>query len=114
MNANKIRRMKAAKILRTRTRCNRVAGRLSRRGIGTLATYVMATGLDVKDARSMASTLRKNAAKLEIPGQKSVTHVKGRTVECTRYTRTEIVSIVAQYRPRKAEFKAARATLLAI
>lgn len=114
MNANKIRRIAAARVLRDRVRTNRAASRLSRKGSGTLATYVMATGLGIADARSMASTLRKNAAKLEIPGQRSVSHVKGRTVESTRYTRSEVVAIVTQYRPRKAEFKAARATLLAI
>lgn len=114
MNAKKIRKSNARRVLRNRVRTNLVVSRLRRKGSGTLATYVMATGLGIKDARSMASTLRKTAAKLEIPGQKNVTHVKGRTVESTRYTRNEVALIVAQYKPRKAEFKAARAALLSV
>ncbi|MFS2294509.1 MAG: hypothetical protein FWJ90_17740 [Actinomadura sp.] len=98
--------------LKTRTRTQRAASRIARNGVGTLATHCIAAGLGVKEARSVAGSLRKDAAKAGVTGQAGISYaknVKART--CTRYTPAEVARIAVIYRPRKPAYKTAAARL---
>lgn len=98
--------------LKTRTRTQRAASRITRHGVGTLATHCIAAGLGVKEARTVAGSLRKNADKAGVVGQAGTSYaknVKART--CTRYTPAEVARIAVIYRPRKPAYKAAAAKL---
>lgn len=102
----------ARRILRDRTRTHRAAAKIRRTGNGTLATHCIAAGLSVKEARSVASSLRKNADKASVTGTPGISYaknVKART--CTRYTPAEVAAIAVIYRPRKAAYKVCAARL---
>ncbi|KIF00871.1 hypothetical protein PL81_38825 [Streptomyces sp. RSD-27] len=101
----------ARRTLRDRTRTQRAAARITRQGTGTLATHCIAAGLGIREARTVASSLRKNAAKAGVTGAPGVSYVHGRARSCTRYTRAEVARIAFVYRPRKPAFKAAAAHL---
>lgn len=101
----------ARRILRDRTRTQRAASRIARRGNGTLAAHCIAAGLGIKEARTVASSLRKNATKAGVTGQTGVSYTKGRGRQCTRYTIREVARIAVIYRPRKPAYKAAAARL---
>lgn len=96
----------ARQTIRNRTRTQRAATRINRRGNGTLTSHAIAAGLTPRQARSVASSLRKAATKLGIHGQGGVSHTKGRTRACTRYTRHEVAMLALTYRPRRPEYKA--------
>lgn len=108
MNA---RSRQARQTLRNRTRSQRAAARINRNGTGTLATHALAAGLTPRQASSVASSLRKNAAKLGIQGQTGTAYRKGQVRTCTRYSRAEVAAIAAIYRPRRAEYKICAARL---
>ncbi|WP_435606552.1 hypothetical protein [Streptomyces ardesiacus] len=110
MNA---RSRQARQTLRNRTRSQRAATRIARRGTGTLTTHALAAGLTPRQASSVASSLRKNAAKLGIQGQAGTAYRKGQARTCTRYTRAEVAAIAVIYRPRKPAYVQA-ATKLAL
>lgn len=97
--------------LKARTRTQRAASRIARRGNGTLATHCIAAGLGVKEARTVASSLRKNATKAGAVGQQGVSYTKGRARQCTRYTPAEVAAIAVIYRPRRADYKRCAARL---
>ena len=84
-----------------------------RRGPATLATHALAAGLAPREARTVASSLRKNAAKAGITGVAGCTFRKGALRACVRYTRAAVALIAALYRPRKPAYKLA-ATRLAL
>lgn len=68
--------------------------------------------LGIKEARTVAGSLRKNAAKAGVTGQAGISYAKrlpART--CTRYTSREVALICLQYKPRKPAYKAAAAKL---
>lgn len=101
----------ACRTLRQRTRTNRAAAKIRRQGHGTLATHCIAAGLAPKEARTVASSLRKNASKAGVTGTPSVSYTHGRARQCTRYTATEVAAIAVIYRPRKPAYKAVAARL---
>lgn len=101
----------ARQILKTRTRTQRAAAKIRREGVATLATHVIAAGLGVKEARAVASSLRKNAAKAGVTGAPSVSYTHGQRRTCTRYTPAEVARIAVIYRPRRAEYKVAATRL---
>lgn len=109
-----IKSRKAAKVLRTRRNANKVLRKI-RKGGTTVNSYGRLVGLTAKDAESMGSSLRKNAEKLSLPGQRGVSYAHRLPArECTRYVPSQIVAALNSYRPRKAEFKAAKAELIAL
>lgn len=102
----------ARRILRDRTRTQRAASRIAQRGNGTLAAHCIAVGLGVKEARSVAGSLRKNVAKAGVTGQAGISYSKNvKAHGCTRYTPAEVARIAAIYRPRKTTYKVAAAKL---
>ncbi|MGW0837530.1 hypothetical protein [Streptomyces prunicolor] len=103
----------ARRILAQRTRTNRAAAKIRRQGVGTLATHCIAAGLAPREARTVASSLRKNAAKAHVTGTPGTSYTHGRARHCTRYTRAEVAAIAVIYRPRKTTYKLA-ATKLAL
>lgn len=100
-------------VLKARACTHRAAAKIRRQGAATLATHVIAAGLGVREARTVASSLRKNAAKTGVTGRPGVSYTKGRARQCTRYTRSEVAAIAVVYKPRKPAYKAA-AKLLAL
>ncbi|MFJ5070227.1 hypothetical protein ACIQC7_27840 [Kitasatospora sp. NPDC088556] len=93
--------------LRDRARTTRANARINRRGNASLATHGIAQGLRPAEARSMASTLRKEAAALWIDGSEHRVHA-GRCMRTThRYTPQQVALIAVMYRPRKPAYKAA-------
>lgn len=97
----------ARQTIRTRTRTQRAASRINRRGNGTLATHCIAAGLTPRQASSVASSLRKAAAKLGIQGEAGIAYRKGQARTCTRYTRAQVAVIAVVYRPRRSDYKLA-------
>lgn len=97
--------------IRTRTRTQRAASRINRRGNGSLTTHCIAAGLTPKEARTVASSLRKAAVKLGIQGTAARTHAAGRMRDSRRYTPAQVAQAAVVYRPRKASYKDAAARL---
>lgn len=97
--------------IRTRTRTQRAASRINRRGNGSLTTHCIAAGLTPKEARTVASSLRKAVVKLGIQGTAARTHAAGRMRDSTRYTAAQVAQAAVIYRPRKAAYKDAAARL---
>lgn len=101
----------ARQILRQRTRTQRAAAKIRRQGVATLATHCIAAGLPIREARSVAGTLRKNADKAGVTGTTGTSYTHGRARTCTRYTPAEVAAIAVIYRPRKPAYKACAARL---
>ena len=108
MNA---RSRQARHTIRTRTRTQRAQARITRRGNASLTTHCIAAGLTPKEARTVASSLRKATAKLGIQGTTARTHAAGRMRTCTRYTRAQVARAAVVYRPRKDVYKDAAVRL---
>ncbi|WP_030188219.1 hypothetical protein [Streptomyces violaceorubidus] len=108
MNA---RSRQARQTLRNRTRSQRAATRINRRGVGSLTTHCLAAGLTPSQARTVASSLRKNATKAGVQGVTGTAYRKGQARTCTRYTPAQVAAIAVIYRPRRAEYKACAAKL---
>lgn len=103
----------ARRTLRDRTRTHRAAAKIRRHGAATLTTHCIAAGLPVREARSVAGSLRKNAVKAGVTGTPSVSYTHGRARQCTRYTVAEVAAIAVIYRPRKPQYRTV-ATRLAL
>jgi hypothetical protein len=102
----------ARQILRQRTRTHRATAKIRRQGVATLATHCVAAGLGIKEARTVAGSLRKNANKAGVTGTAGISYAKripART--CTRYSPAEVARIAVVYRPRKPAYKACAARL---
>ena len=97
--------------IRTRTRTQRAASRITRRGNASLTTHAIAAGLAPKEARTVASSLRKAAAKLGITGTAARTHAAGRMRTSTRYTPAQVAQAAVVYKPRKPAYRDAAARL---
>ncbi|WP_225840300.1 hypothetical protein [Streptomyces sp. NK08204] len=97
--------------LKTRRTQHQAAARIRRQGTATLATHCIAAGLPIREARSVAGSLRKNAAKANVTGTPSVSYTHGRARHCTRYTPAEVARIAVIYRPRKPAYRTAAAKL---
>ncbi|MFZ3557137.1 hypothetical protein [Streptomyces sp. BH055] len=119
----------AARILRDRARANRAATRARRaqtqaaRRIRTaprsLTTHIIATGAPMDVVSGAAAALRTQAKKAGVKGRaarirRTLNGHARRTVTVYRYTAAQVAEIVAAYKPRKTEYKAVRAALLAI
>ncbi|WP_328736610.1 hypothetical protein [Streptomyces bobili] len=118
----------ARRALRDRVRANRAASaerrtvaqaaRRVRTGARSLVTHVIATGADRKTVEGVADALRTVAKKKGVKGRRARIRrtfqgVKNHTLTVFRYTREQVARIAAQYKPRKAEYKAVRAALIA-
>lgn len=101
----------ARRVLRDRTRTNRAAAKIRRQGNGTLATHCIAAGLAPREARTVASSLRKNVAKANVTGTPGTSYTHGKRRACTRYTPAEVAAIAVIYRPRKPAYRLAAAKL---
>lgn len=108
MNASSRR---ARHTIRTRTRTQRAQTRIARRGNASLTTHCLAAGLTPREARTVASSLRKAATKLGIHGTTARTHAAGRMRDSRRYTPAQVAQAAVVYRPRKASYKEAAARL---
>lgn len=97
--------------LKVRTRTHRAAAKIRREGVATLATHCIAAGLPVREARTVASSLRKNTAKAGVQGAAGVSYTHGKRRACTRYTPAEVAAIAVIYKPRKAAYKVCAAKL---
>lgn len=112
--ALRARRAVARRVLQARTRTHRAAARIARRGVGSLATHVVAAGLPIREARSAAGTMRKCAARLGVAGTPGISYAgRAKARACRRFTRGEVAVIAADYarRARKAAYKAMAARL---
>ncbi|WP_329125975.1 hypothetical protein [Streptomyces sp. NBC_01353] len=101
----------ARQTIRTRTRTQRAASRINRRGNGSLTAHCIAAGLAPKEARTVANSLRKNATKAGITGTAARTHAARQMRDCRRYTPAQVAAIAVIYKPRKPAYKAAAARL---
>jgi hypothetical protein len=101
----------ARRTIRTRTRTQRAAARINRRGNGSLTTHCIAAGLNPKEARTVANSLRRAATKLGIQGTPARTHAAGRMRDSRRYTPAQVAAVAVLYRPRKDAYKAVAARL---
>ncbi|MFF4057654.1 hypothetical protein ACFYZ0_18095 [Streptomyces sp. NPDC001708] len=118
----------ARRVLRDRVRANRAASaqrrtvaqaaRRVRTGARSLVTHIIATGADRKTVEGVADALRTVAKKKGIKGRRarirrSFNGARNIVKTVYRYTRAQVAQIAAQYKPRKPEYKAVRAALIA-
>ena len=111
------RKSNARRVLRDRTRSNNAASRIRRRGVGSLASHAMAAGLPLREARTVATGLRRAAGKLDVCGTVGRTYSEHKSPMVTRYTPAQVAALVnpevkGTYRPRKAEYKLVVARLV--
>ncbi|NUS83677.1 MAG: hypothetical protein HOY75_13255 [Streptomyces sp.] len=97
--------------LRQRRTQTRAQSRIRKNGRASLATHAIATGLRPTEARSVAGSLRKAAAKLGIDGQACTVFKAGRARHGYRYTPSQVAILAATYKPRKPAYKTAAAKL---
>lgn len=101
----------ARRIVAQRTRTHHAAAKIRREGVATLATHCVAAGLGVKEAASVAGSLRDKTEKAGVTGIAGRSFRKGAARPCTRYTRADVVALVALYKPRKPAYVLAAAKL---
>ncbi|GAA5070560.1 hypothetical protein [Streptomyces similanensis] len=124
-------RTRRADLLRTRARANRAASaerrataraaRRVRAGARSLTTHVIALGVSRETVKGVAKALQGVAKKERSNGLKgkrarirrTARGFKRHAVTVYRYTRAQVAQIAAQYKPRKPEYKAVRAALIA-
>ena len=105
----------ARRTIAHRSATTRAQARIHRRGQATLAVYATAAGLaKVKDAQSMAGSLRTVAKRIAASATEGTAFRKGAKRDCRRYDRLTIHVIAANYAPRRPEYRAARNYLLSI
>ncbi|MFL1440414.1 hypothetical protein [Nocardiopsis protaetiae] len=76
----------------------------------TIASHLRSLGVDEDTATGMAATLRKRIT----PGVRGYALKSGTRRRCTRYTQGQVLAALVDYKPRKAEYRDARAHLLAL
>jgi hypothetical protein len=117
MNANA---RNARRIVRERSAATRFTSSLKHGR--AIATHLVAAGFDDETVKGMANALRNVAKKLEIePVKVSRTRNtadgkggrKAKLRKVSHYTSAQVQRMAAAYKPRKAEYKAARLTLAA-
>jgi hypothetical protein len=111
MNTKTARNHRAQKLLRDRTRTQRATARITRRGTGTLTTHAIAAGLQPREARTVAGSLRNAAKKLGLTGTPERVHAGRRMRDARHYTPTQVAAMCTVYRPRKPAFRNAAARL---
>lgn len=99
--------------IRHRQASTRATARIRRNGEASLTTHALAAGLPIRAARSVASSLRSNAAKLGITGRLVQVRRHGARRDCQLYTVAAVALAAAQYKPRKPQYKTARQHMLA-
>lgn len=97
--------------VKARSIATRAAGRIARRGTGTLAAHCLSVGLTRSQAASVAGSLRDKADKAGVVGVAGHAFRKGACRPCTRYSRADVAALVTHYRPRRDLFKQAAAKL---
>lgn len=103
--ANRLARQAHRKALAAKRKAAHAAHRAERH---TIASHLRTMGIDETTATGMAATLRKKVTR----GTKGFAKRDGVHRRCTRYTRNQVLAALADYKPRKTEFKAARSHLL--
>jgi hypothetical protein len=111
------RKSNARRVLRDRKRSNLAASRIERRGVGSLASHAMAAGLPLREARTVATGLRRAAGKLCVAGTVGLTYSEHKSRTVARFTKAQVAALVdpevkGTYRPRKAEYKLVVARLV--
>ena len=97
--------------LKARRTQHQAQARIRRTGAGTLATHCIAAGLAPREARTVAGSLRRNAAKANVTGRAGISYTHGRARQCRRFTPREVALICLQYKPRKPAYRTAAARL---
>lgn len=97
--------------LKARATQTRAAARIARRGNASLTTHAIAAGLTPTEARTVATSLRRNASKLGITGTQHRVHTARRMRTTTRYTPAQVAHAALTYKPRKPAYQAAAAHL---
>ena len=97
--------------LRQRRQQTNAQSRIRKNGRASLVTHAIAAGLTPSQARSVAGSLRKAAAKLGIDGQACTIFKAGRARHGYRYTPSQVAILATTYKPRKPAYKAAAARL---
>ncbi|MGG2460182.1 hypothetical protein ACO0M4_10230 [Streptomyces sp. RGM 3693] len=125
MSANSRR---AAAAIRNRARANRAISRARRAALiaahrirkapRSLTTHVIATGADRDLIQGAVSSLRYQVRKTGIKGRlvriRRTFFRKSRfTIVAARFTREQVAQLAASWAPRKPEYKAVRAALIA-
>ncbi|MET7572041.1 hypothetical protein ABZT04_26580 [Streptomyces sp. NPDC005492] len=118
----------ARRVLRDRVRTNRAASterraaaqaaRRVRTGARSLVTHVIATGADAATVKGVVKALRTAAKNAGVKGRRarirrSFDGARNVVKTVYRYTRAQVAQIAAAYKPRKADYKAVRAALIA-
>jgi len=93
--------------LKARVRTNRAAAKIARKGSASLATHAMAAGLGPREARTVAGSLRRNAAKLNLTATPGRVHAGRRMRDVARYTPEQVAAAAKTYRPRVPAYKLA-------
>lgn len=89
----------------------RKAAHAEHRGsLHTAASHLRAMGADDATATGMAASIRKRLT----GGVKGFALKDGVRRHCTRYTRTQVLTALVVYKPRKDTYKTARASVLAL
>lgn len=96
---------------RRATVATRKAAHAEHRGsLHTVAGHLRQMGADDATATGMAASIRKRLS----GGIKGFALRDGVRRACTRYTRTQVIAALTVYKPRKADYKTARARMLTL
>lgn len=101
----------ARRTLRQRSATTRAAAKIRRESVATLATHCLAAGLGIKEAASVAGSLRDKTERAGVVGVAGRSFRKGAARPCARYSPAEVAALVALYQPRKAAYRLAAARL---
>jgi Tfp pilus assembly protein FimT len=105
---------KARRVLRERTAAHRLAASLRRGRARSIATQVIAAGVAAETAKGVAGGLRSVAKRLGIKPARVVRNDRNDRREGKvrhHYTPAQVAVLRANYKPRKAEYKAAVAQM---
>ncbi|MFI5814930.1 hypothetical protein ACIA7S_28725 [Streptomyces sp. NPDC051643] len=101
---------KARRIIRERAAANRLINSLRRGRSRSIATHAIAAGVPATDAKGVASGLRTVAKRLGIKPARIVDNRRNDRNEGKvrhHYTPAQVATLRANYKPRKAEYRAA-------
>ncbi|WP_037603484.1 hypothetical protein [Streptacidiphilus rugosus] len=102
----------ARRTIATRTATAHAKARIHRNHGGSLITHAIEAGLPIREARSVAGSLRTSAKRLGVTGRTVQVRRHGHTRDFAIYTPAEVALIATNYRPRKPAYKTARQHLL--
>lgn len=84
-----------------------------RDGLHTIASHLRQMGADDKTAAAIAASVRKQFAKDRVKGIKGFALKDGIRRHCVRYTRSQILTGLVAYTPKKPAYRAFRTLALA-